>query len=299
VQPAEQKARALYQAMIGTAPDLPLAGDARFELAELLAERGELDPAIKLLREALDKEPPPELTDKVRIRLGICLTDKGDPKAGLAQFQAVAANPKGVQLAQAHYRAGEAQMQLSEYAEAVKAFTVFRDNPAFQNVPGVSDRALLRLGHAYAELNQWEPSRQAHEQAAARSPNGPWVHDARYGMGWAWQNQKQFDNAVNVYGQVAAGTTTEIGARAQLQIGLCRLEQKRHPEAATALLVVPFTYDYPELSAVALVEAARTFSEMKQQDQAAKLLQRVIKDHPDSQWAKVAKERLDALAKGG
>jgi TolA-binding protein len=60
------------------------------------------------------------------------------------------------------------------------------------------------------------------------------------------------------------------------------------------LLVVPFTYDYPELSAIALVEAARTLTELKQQDQAARLLQRVIKDHPESQWAKVARERLDA-----
>ena len=65
---------------------------------------------------------------------------------------------------------------------------------------------------------------------------------------------------------MANGTATEIGAKAQLQIGLCRLEQKRYPEAATALLVVPFTYDYPEWNAVALVEAARTFGELKQNE---------------------------------
>ena len=155
-------------------------------------------------------------------------------------------------------------------------------------MPGLTDRVLLRLGYALGLLKQWEPSRQAYEQVVNRFGNGPWVHEARYGAGWAWQNQKQYDNAVNAYSQVAAGTTAEVAARAQLQIGLCRLEQKRFPEAATALLVVPFTYDYPELSAVALVEAARTFAEMKQPDQATKLLQRVIKDHPDSEWAKVA-----------
>jgi cellulose synthase operon protein C len=299
LQPAEQKARTLYQALMAVSPDLPLsAGDARLELAELHAQRGEHDAAVKLLREALDKEPPPELTEKLRLRLGACLADKGDPKSGLTQFQAVLQNAKSPLLPHAHYRAGEAQMQLSEYAEAVKHLSLFRDKPEFQNLPGLTDRALFRLGQAYGYLGQWDPSRQAHEQVAARFGNSPWVHEARYGVGWAWQNQKQFDNAVNAYAQVTAGTTAEIAARAQLQTGVCRLEQKRYPEAATALLVVPFTYDYPELSAVALVEAARTFSEMKQQDQAAKLLQRVIKDHPESQWAKVAKDRLDAL-KGG
>src|SRR5262249_29160044 len=142
---------------------------------------------------------------------------------------------------------------------------------------------------------QWEPSRQAHEQVVARFGNSPWVNEARYGMGWALQNLKRPDEAVTMYSQVTAAVTTELAAKAQLQTGLVRLEQKRYPEAATALLVVPFTYDYPELSAVALVEAARTFTEMKQTDQAAKLLQRAIKDYPESPWAKVAKERLAGM----
>jgi TolA-binding protein len=64
------------------------------------------------------------------------------------------------------------------------------------------------------------------------------------------------------------------------------------------LLVVPSTYDYPELSALALCEAARSFVEQKQHDQATRLLQRVIRDHPESKWAQVAKERLESL-KGG
>ncbi|HJT78055.1 MAG TPA: tetratricopeptide repeat protein [Gemmataceae bacterium] len=296
VQPAEQKARALYQALLTDFPDLPLAaGDAHLELAELLAGRGDNDGAIKLLREALDKEPSPEMTDKICMRLGACLFDKGDPKEGLAQFLRVAENPKSPLAAQAHYRAGEALLAAGDCAEAIKHLAVFRDRGEFQNIPGLTDRALLRLGHAYAQLKQWEPSRQAHEQVVNRFGNGPWGNEARYGIGWAWQNLKQYDNAVGAYSQVVANTGTELGAKAQLQIGLCRLEQKRLPEATTALLVVPYTYDYPELSAAALVEAARAFAEQKQPEQAARLLRRVIKDHPASPWGKVAQERLGAL----
>ena len=47
------------------------------------SERGEHDAAIKQLKEALDKEPPQELTDKVRVRLGDCLLRKGDIKAAV------------------------------------------------------------------------------------------------------------------------------------------------------------------------------------------------------------------------
>ena len=93
VPPAERKARALYQTLIAGFPELPLSIDARFELAELLASRRDNDAAIKVLQETLDAEPSPEMTDKVRIRLGACLAAKGDAK-GAGAIEVVAKNPR-------------------------------------------------------------------------------------------------------------------------------------------------------------------------------------------------------------
>ena len=104
--------------------------------------------------------------------------------------------------------------------------------------------------------------------------------------------------AVNAYNVVTAAVVTEMGARAQLNIGLCRLAQKRYAEASTALLVVPFTYDYPELTAVALLEAARALAEDKQREKAVQLLQRLLRDHPDGDPAEAARKRLEELRKG-
>ena len=52
VQPSETAARAEYQALINDFPDLAINADALFELAELMGERAEYDPAIKMLRGA-------------------------------------------------------------------------------------------------------------------------------------------------------------------------------------------------------------------------------------------------------
>jgi TolA-binding protein len=298
LQPAEQKVRTQYQTLISSFPDLVMAKIARFELAELLADRGENDAAIKLLHELLDRRPPPELADKAHIRLGGCYLGKKDPKNALSHFETVSQNPTNPLAGEGQYRAGECLLQMNRANDAVQHFAVFRDQAPFQNLPGLTDRALLRLGQAYASLQLWDQSRQAQELLVARFAASPWVHEARYGIGWAWQNQKQFDNAINAYMQVTAATASEIGAKAQLQIGLCRLEQKRPAEAASALLIVPFTYDYPEWNAVALCEAARAFTELKQSDQAERLLQRVIRDHPQSKWAGIARERLETLKKG-
>ena len=93
------------------------------------------------------------------------------------------------------------------------------------------------------------------------------------------------------------GGGTELAAKAHLQLGLCRIEQKKYGDAVASLLIVPYTYDYPELSAAALCEAARALVEDKKTDQAEKLLRKTVKDFPTSPWAKVAQERLDKLPK--
>jgi TolA-binding protein len=296
LQPAERKTRGLYQELIAAFPDLPLANDARLELAEAYAGRSEHAAAVPVLQEALDKEPPAELADKVRLRLGACLDSRGDLKAALEQFEAVSRNPKAPLAGEAHCRAGECLLRRGEWAAAVKRLAVFREQEPFRNLPGVTDRGLLRLGHALAELRQWDQSRQALEQLTARFGGSPWLPEARYGIGWAWQKQKQYDQAVGAYNQAVATKAPGVVARAQLQIGLCRLEQKRYAEAVRALEAVAAEEADPEMQAVALVEAAWAYAAQKQRAPAEKLLRQVLRDHADSKVAAVARERLRALA---
>ncbi|MFO0967192.1 MAG: tetratricopeptide repeat protein [Gemmataceae bacterium] len=297
LQPSEKKAMDLYRRLINDFGDLALALEGRFELAELMAQRNDQDGALKLLGEALDKEPGQELTEKIRLRLGTLHAAKGNLKGALAQFDAVAANPKSNLIGWAHYHAGESLLKNNQYPEAVKRLVIFRDNGALHNVPGLSDRAFLRLGHAFAFVRDWEASRQAHERVVNAFPSSPWVDEARYGVGFALQNQNRFDEAVNAYTQVTTRSAAEIAAKAQLQIGLCRLEQKRFGDAATAFLVVPFTYDYPDLSAAALLEAARALSDDRKTEQAIRILERVRRDYADTPWAEAALERLKTLRK--
>lgn len=303
VQPSEDKARKAYEVFISSYSETLLSIEARFELAEMLAERDELDPAIKLLKDALDKEPADnktpsaELLDRIRIRLAGCLAAKKEYKEAVDKLLVVADNPKSPLVAQGNYRAGECYLELGEADKAVARFAMFRDKPEFHNLPGISDKAILRLGHALGTLKQWEPSRQALILFTQRYAGSPWIHEARYGLGWAAQNLGQFDQAVEAYNAVIAGTTTELAAKAHLQIGLCRLEQKRYGDAATALLVVPYTFDYPDLSAAALTEAARALNEDKKPEQAERLLRRVLREYPLSDWAKIAQKRLDESKK--
>ena len=295
LQPSEKLAQDQYKALIVAKADAPLAITGRLELAEMHTRRNEFDPALALLNEALSQEPAADVEERLRLRLGVCLVAKNDQAGAFSQFAAVAADVKSPLGPEARFRAGECQVQLKAYPRAIELWIPFRDQAPLQNIAGLSDRVLLRLGHAYALAGQWELSRQAHETLINRFGQSPWRLDARYGMGWAWQNLKQYDNAANTYQQVINETAAEIAAKAQYQLALCRIEQKRLPEAVNALLVVPFTYDYPEWSAVALLEASRIFQEMQQPQQAARLLQKVIKDYPNTEWSRTAQETLAGL----
>ncbi|MFM7150444.1 MAG: tetratricopeptide repeat protein, partial [Gemmataceae bacterium] len=320
VQPAEEQSKARYEEMIQALPEQPLTMEARFELAEMLSRRNRHDEAVKLLQTTLEgeKEPSPELAEKIRLRLASCLLERGaarklasakpgpgvaeqarkDIEAALEQLQPITANEKSVLLGQALYREGECQLHLDQLDEAIKKLSRFRDQQPLQNLPGISDRALLRLGWALGEKAQWEASRVAYETLLQRFPASPWRHEARYGVAWSLQKQGRLDEAINQYAQVTSAVANEMGARAQLNIGQCRLAQKRYNEASTALLVVPFTYDYPELNALALVEAARSLLEDKQKDQAVRLLRRVLRDHAGSAQADAARKKLLELGEG-
>lgn len=300
MQPAEVRAKDRYQKLIAAGPDQPLAVRARFELAELIADRGDFDGALDLLNGALLSSTDAELSQRCRLRMAACFLGKGDGKTALAAVKPIVdAGIKPNQptqwtplLGEARFIHAESAIQTGDWNKAIELLTVFRDQDALRNMPGVSDRAMLRLGQAYAKSKQWIPSYQAFEGVVQRYPQSIWMEEARFGMGISLQSQGRFDEAVNAYTEVTRRTAAEVAARAQVQIGLSRMEQKKYAEATTALLAVPYTYDYPEWSAAACYEAARAFKEMQKPKEAADLWKKVIDDYPGSKSAPLARAKL-------
>ncbi|MDB5300570.1 MAG: hypothetical protein JWO87_2233 [Phycisphaerales bacterium] len=292
MQPSEQKARESYQKVIAAAPAAKLASQARFELAELLSRRGETDAALVQLATALENSPPPELAQRIKLRVAAAMLARDDAASALAQAKPVMETKGSPVAGEARYLVGEAFIRQQDWPRAIETLLPFRDQDPFRNTAGLADHALLRLGYAFAQTNQWEPSRQAYEVLIGRFAQSQWTDEARFGMGWSLQNQKRYDEAVNVYGDLTRRSASESAARAQLNIGVCRNEQKRPAEALKALLAVPLTYDYPECSAAAGYEAARAHLDSQQPKEATQVLQRVVKDYPTTKWASLAQQRL-------
>jgi len=292
-----------YTKLIEEYPETALAVDARFELAEWKAERGENADAAKLLKDALEAEPadkpvPAETLERIRLRLGATLFTLKDYKNAAAQFEALLANPKSPYYAQCIYRAGECLFAAGEYEKAAARLAPFRDKPDLHNASGLGDRALLRLGLALIAAKNTNGGRQALETMLQRFANSPYAPEARYGFAQALQTQGKLDEAVKAYEQVIAGTKSELAAKSWMQIGECRMAQRKFADAANAFLTVPYTYDYPEVANAGFLEAARAFADDGKHDQAERLLLRLIDSTPfDSPWHKAAQDRLNKLPK--
>jgi TolA-binding protein len=70
------------------------------------------------------------------------------------------------------------------------------------------------------------------------------------------------------------------------------MQQKRFADALQAYLAVHLTYDYPELAAEGLVEAADAARQLQQPEQAQRLLEQVLREYPQTKAAALARERL-------
>ena len=291
-QPSEKAAQDQYAALLAVSPPAGLSGRARLELAELQAQRGQNDAALELLVTALEDAPPPELSERLKLRIASCLIAKEEGKLALAQTQAVIKNPASVVMGEAVLLTGEAYVQSKDWPNAIAQFVAFRDKDPFRNMGAMTERALLRLNFCLMQTQKWDESRQALEMVVQKFPQSASVPDAFFGIGTAWQNANNLDNAYNAFAEVTKRSASETAARAQLQMGKCRLAQKKYPEALKELLAVTTNYDNRDDSAEALCEAGLVYQEQKLPVEATKMWQRVVVDYAESKWVEAAKKRL-------
>jgi TolA-binding protein len=296
VQPAEENAREYYNKALDAAPDSPICNELRLELAQMYFERGQADPTIQLLTSAIDKNPPPALQTQLHLKLGNAYLLKKDAAAAMNQALQALTDANSPLRPAAYLVKGKSLSMQKNWGEAITVLTRYRNGAEkYVNAGPVTEEGLVRLAEAYAATNNWNESRATYEHLIGRFGNSQWVPKARFGIGWANQQLKQFDAAVQAYAEVTRRTSSEMAARAQLQIGLCRAEQKRWQDAVNELLLVPGTYDYDEVAAPATLAAGKALVELKQPAQAKDVLQRVVRDHPGTEWAQQAQKRLAEL----
>ncbi|MDO8631312.1 MAG: tetratricopeptide repeat protein, partial [Phycisphaerales bacterium] len=196
-------------------------------------------------------------------------------------------------LSSASYYAGEASFRVGRHEKAITHFTrVVKD---FASDP-IAEPATLRLGECQAVLQRWALSERVFKDYLDRFGDRDQWFAAQFGVGWACENQKRYDDAIEAYRRVVERHQGPTAARAQFQIGQCLFAQKKFDSAVRELLKVDILYAYPEWSAAALYEAGRCFTQLGDPAEARKQFTEVAEKYKDTKWAEPASRQLLELS---
>ena len=273
-------------------PESPLAVESLFRVGESHYEAGEFADASKAYAEAQSKNATGEIAEKVVHKLGWSHLKAEKLKEASDSFTAQLKNfPEGKLAGDAEFLLGECQFKQRQWKPALARYAgvIAAKHPTYHAL------AIYRSGECAAAQEQWAESLKLHQQVLDQFPNFELRPEARYGVGWALQQQDKLTEAVAQYEKVTEETDTETAAKARFMIGEAYFAQKNHKEATKHFLKAAFAYGHKEWSAMAYFEAARCFEVLKDVPQAKNCYQQMLDKYPTHPKAADAKKRLTML----
>ena len=290
-----QESVAAFRRLAEDWPESPLAAEGLFRVGEAHYDNGSFADAAVAYQKSAAKSGSGEIAEKALHKLGWSLL-KGHqiPAAREAFMEQLRKHAGGPLAGDARFLIGECSFKQDEWETALSTFEkVVR--AADSNYVAL---AAFRAGECAAALEDWESSRKWHQQVVQNHTDFELLPEARYGLGWALQNQGKFEPAISLYESVTEQTQTETAAKARFMIGECCFAQKKHKEAARHFLKAAFLYNHKEWSAMSYFEAARCFEVLKDVEQAVSCYTQLLEKYPQHSKVPEARRRLNELNAG-
>ena len=252
-----EDARKYYESLIAEFPGGELIQDVSFELAELEFEAKKYATSVSLLKKLLPKVTRPDLKERVLYRVGWNHFNLGEDQAAAKSFETMLTlNPKSEKVVMASYQAGEARLRMKDFDSARQHFS--RAAAAGKTADGLHEQSLLRQGETEGLTSRWPESQRSYENFLRSYAASEFIQRARFGIGWALENQNRFPDAIKRYEEIlAVSARDETSARSQFQIGECHLASKSYDDAIKAFVKVEVNYAYPKWAARALLEMGK------------------------------------------
>jgi TolA-binding protein len=291
-----------YRAVLEGASGGRLEAYAAMDLAQLESKAERHEEAMKLVTrglsaaERLDPAVAVVLRERGTYLSAACLLRLAKPAEAADVLKDFAKTyPKSAMLAAAGVLRGAALLASGRAKESALEFE--RAIASAKGAEASSEMILtatLRLGEAWAAAQEWVACERAYTSFLEKFAKSELWFQARFGQGWACENQGKHDAAIEAYREVVARHKGPTAARAQFQIGECLYAQKKYEQASVELLKTDVLFEYPEWSAAAIYEAGRCLAEMGRAEDARKQFEDVVKRFSQTRWAGMAKERLEA-----
>lgn len=299
-----EQAAAAFTALTEKTPDSPHVAEAYFHVGRhyetAVAEAGE-QAAGALLKQAtdaytagLDKADQPQLREKLQYKIGELLYRRDAFDAAATRLLAqIKEFPQGELYGPGAFLAAECLFRQDQFDKARPLY----EDVAGRKVEKYHAQALYRAGACAAAVKNWRVSQQHYTGLLNQFPKFEQAAEARYGLGWAIQNQGRLAEAAEQYRQIASQPTSEAAAKANFMLGEIAFGQEKYEDAVEQFLKTAVGYPYKQWQALAYYEAGRCWIELGNKEQAIKSLKTVVEKYPDHEKAKSAAALLADLQK--
>ncbi|MDP6523013.1 MAG: tetratricopeptide repeat protein [Kiritimatiellia bacterium] len=258
-------------------PESPLAAEGSYMGGRALEKAGKKDAAIKQYEECLKSFAKSEFAERSDLALAVLALDKGEAAAALERTRAfVAKSDASAALSEfAHLYMGEALNDLKKYEEAINAYKkVTATSPAGTDAAYGKAWALRKL--------------DKHEQAAAifgeiAAGESPKTEDAAFWYGRALEDAGKVEEADKAYSKFAAKyPKSDRHDEALYRGGLAQLKSGNVDAGGGTLRTFVTNRKDSSFADNAIYDLAWAYKEKKQDDDAVKLWEQLLKDYPES-----------------
>ena len=299
-----EKADALFKRLITDHPRSQLVVKARFSLAESDLGAGRLPQAqAAFLQIARSKNGDDEIQEDALFRLvGIASQRR--------QWQQVREHGKTLRTRfpgsrygwEVRFQLGQAALHLKDHAVAKAELTAVLGQKSNDDVAAAAwfDETWVLLAESHFQLRDYDAVARTVDDFQRSRPRGLVLYkaDAILGRSLMKKPRPDFAAARGAFGRVIAspqGRKTRTAANSHLRMAETFLLQKNFREAKKQYLAVQILYNYPEIQAAALFQAAGCQEQLKEHGEAVRTLEQLLKAYPNSRFATMAKTRLPRL----
>lgn len=298
-----QEAATAFRTLAEKFPNSPLAAESWFHVGrahEEAAQAGgdesqkqaELSKAAGAYAAGVAQAKQADLHEKLQYKLGDVQFRQKQYDQAAATLQAqIGKHPGGNLVGPARFLAAESLFRQDKFDQALPLFV----QVANDKVDKYHAQSLYRAGTCAANAKSWAESQKHYEALITQFPKFEQISEARYGLGFALQNQQKLDEAGKIYEQITSETETETAAKARFMIGEIAFAGKKYEDAIEQYLLVAVGYPYPEWQALARFEAGRCFISLGETDKAIASLQIVVDKFPNHPKAQDAAKLIAEL----
>lgn len=223
-------------------------GVALYWIGESFSEEDRFQEAIAFLERAIEDNKANTYRDYAIYSLASVYEKTGDYKSAVENYdQLLSRYPDSELTVQAQVRIGICYFRLKDYHSSILEL----NNPVLKNLPGDSYvEGIYLLANSYYRVAEYENAEKTYLEIIDNFPGSAVVRDTKYGLAWAYFQQKKYSDAYRIFHHLSDGEDS-LAIKSFIWKGETKRYAGQYSEAVSIFEEFLLCYPSHKLSAVA------------------------------------------------